>query len=206
MYLSHNKSPLQTCLPENVQQKPGIAKLGTHSVTFLNGEEAELDVLLLCTGYHYHFPFLSSDCQVQISDERISPLYKHLVHIDHPTMAFVGIPKTICPFPQFDVQVRFFVSSLCGQFTLPSREEMISDTERDFQRRLSEGLPPRYAHVLGPWQWGYNDELAELAHIQLIPRVVQKLYDYVHETRVSDIARYKDRNYEITSEEDFKAV
>ncbi|XP_048745451.1 uncharacterized protein LOC125658271 [Ostrea edulis] len=203
VYLSHNKPPLQTYLPDNVQQKPGIKKLGTRSVTFLNGDETDTDVLLLCTGYHYYFPFLSEDCQVQISDERITPLYKHLIHIDHPTMAFVGIPKTICPFPQFDVQIRFFLSSLSGKFRLPSKEDMLLDTEQDFQSRLSQGLLVRYAHVLGTRQWGYNDELADLAGVELIPRVVQNLYDYVHETRVKDIVRYKNRNYEIIDSERF---
>lgn len=206
MYLSHNKARLETYLPENVNQEPGIQVLGPHSVIFVNGEEVEIDVLLLCTGYHYHFPFLSEDCQVQISDKRLTPLYKHLIHIDHPTMAFVGIPKTICPFPQFDVQVQFFLSSLSGRFRLPSKADMLSDTERDFQRRLSEGLPPRYAHVLGPRQWEYNDELAQLADIELIPRVVQKLYDYVHETRVKDIVHYKNRNYKLVDSEDFQVL
>ncbi|XP_061166322.1 uncharacterized protein LOC133175230 [Saccostrea echinata] len=204
VYLSHNKPPLQTYLPNNVQQKPGIKELGSKSVIFNNGDEAKIDVLLLCTGYHYHFPFLSDDCQVQISDERLTPLYKHLIHIDHPTMAFIGIPKTICPFPQFDVQVRFFLSSLSGKIKLPSGEEMKQDMECDFERRLALGFPPRYAHVLGPRQWEYNDELAELAGVELIPRVVQNLYDYVHETRVKDIVHYKDNNYELVDSERFR--
>ena len=41
----------------------------------------EMDTILLCTGYHYTFPFLSPECGVNVSeDERVTPLWKHLTH------------------------------------------------------------------------------------------------------------------------------
>jgi hypothetical protein len=189
-----------------MQQKPGIKKLGTNSVTFLNGDEADIDVLLLCTGYHYHFPFLSEECRVQISDGRITPLYKHLIHIDHPTLAFVGILRLISPFLQFDIQVRFFLASLTGNVKLPSKEAMLLDTEADFQRRLAEGLPARHAHVLGPRQWEYHSELADMAGVDRLPAVVQKLFDYVLECRYKNIVDFKKTNYTILNSEIFRKV
>ncbi|KAK3086070.1 hypothetical protein FSP39_013045 [Pinctada imbricata] len=206
VYLSHNKAPLQTFLPQNVEQHSGIQRLTEKSVIFKSGEEREIDVLLLCTGYHFHFPFLTGECQVDTTDERITPLYKHLIHIDFPTMAFVGILKTICPFPLFEMQVKFFVATLDGTFKLPSKEKMLEDTEIDFKTRQEQGLPRRYAHTMGTRQWSYNDELADLANIERIPKVVQNLYDGVHVMRVKDIANYKKINYELIDSETYKEL
>ncbi|XP_071172349.1 uncharacterized protein [Mytilus edulis] len=207
LYMSHNKAVLQTVLPNNVEQRPGIKQLNKHSVIFKDDSEEEIDVLLLCTGYLYNFPFLSEDIGLQVEEERIWPLYKHVIHTHYPSLSFIGILKTICPFPAFDMQVRFVIAGIDGSMPLPSEEEMKKDIDKDFKLRLSEGLPVRYAHNMGPKQWRYNDGLAEMAKIKPLPQVVEKLYDYVHETRVKDIAGYKSVNYSIEGDKDmFKVV
>ena len=83
---------------------------------------------------------------------------------------------------------------------------MLEEEETDFQGRLSQGLPQRYAHQMGPRQWRYNDELADLANIDRIPHVVEVLYDGVHEMRVKDIARYKRINYELIDSETYREI
>lgn len=195
-----------TPLPPNVIQQKGIKALTRNTVIYKNGEEEHLDVLMLCTGYRYSFPYLSDKCQVKIKDERITPLYKHIIHTQFPTMSFIGMCKIICPFPQFDTQVRFVLSTLDGTQVLPSTEEMNNDTATDFTNRLSEGLPIRYAHFMGPRQWEYNDTLAKLAGFSPIPRAIQKLYDAVHESRVKDLPNYKRKQYRITSEDAYEEV
>lgn len=61
--------------------------------------------ILIITGYEYTFPFLNKDCNVMIEDNVVKPLYKHLIHSMFPSLAFIGIPFQICPFPLFDFQV-----------------------------------------------------------------------------------------------------
>lgn len=204
--LSHNKPPLQTVLPENVTQQTGIKQLTHTTVIFNNGDEKPVDVIMLCTGYRYSFPFLSAECAVTIETERVTPLYKHIIHSRHPTLAFIGICKIICPFPQFDNQVRFVLATLDGTCPLPSAADMEADIERDFRQRLAEGLPPRYAHTMGPRQWAYNDMLADMGNFQPIPKAVQNLYDEVHRIRVLDLPNYKNRRYRITGEECFQEL
>lgn len=204
--LSHNKPRLITPLPPNVGQQVGIERLTKDSVVFLNGEEEKIDTLVFCTGYRYKFPFLSESCDIHIEDERVTPLYKHIIHTKFPTLSFIGICKVICPFPQFDQQVQLVLATLDGTLKLPSQKEMNRDIQEDFERRLAEGLPPRYAHTMGPRQWGYNDSLAEIGQFEPIPRAVQMLYDEVHDTRVNDLPNYKKKLYEITGEDTFRAV
>ncbi|XP_076470292.1 uncharacterized protein LOC143300470 [Babylonia areolata] len=206
VYLCHNKAPLQSKLPPNVQQKPGIRSVKGSTVTLNNEEEITVDCLLFCTGYRYDFPFLTDSCNLRIEDERVTPLYKHLIHTQLPSLSFIGICKTVCPFPQFHIQVLLVLATLDGSCRLPSREEMDADAEADFQKRLSEGLPKRYAHLMAVRQWDYNDVIAHMAGCRPIKRGVQSLYDAVHEVRVKNLMDYKKVNYEMIDEEHFQIV
>ena len=70
-----------------------------------DGSKIEVDAVLLCTGYHYDFPFLSQECNVEVQGRVVQPLYKHMLHPDHPTIAFIGIPTLVrC----FEKNVIFF--------------------------------------------------------------------------------------------------
>ncbi|ESO82679.1 hypothetical protein LOTGIDRAFT_177635 [Lottia gigantea] len=206
VYLSHNKAPLTSILPANVEQKSGIQEVKDTSVIFKNGEICDADVLLLCTGYYFTFPFLTEKCHLSINDERVTPLYKHVIHTELPSLSFIGICKTICPFPLFNNQVQFVLGSLDGTFSLPSEEEMNKDTQNDFEKRLSEGLPPRYAHHMGPRQWNYNQQLENIANLKPIPRSVQVLYDMVHKKRVQNLPGYKKVNYKMVGPEEFETI
>ncbi|KAH3772799.1 dimethylaniline monooxygenase [N-oxide-forming] 1-like [Dreissena polymorpha] len=204
--LSHNKPRLPTVLPENVNQKTGIKQLTHNTVVFNNGDEEPVDVIMLCTGYRYSFPFLSAECAVTIEEERVTPLYKHIIHSRLQTLSFIGICKIICPFPLFDNQVRFVLATLDGSCPLPPAADMEADIERDFRQRLAEGLPARHAHTMGSRQWAYNDMLASMGNFQSIPRAIQNLYDEVHRIRVLDLPNYKNRRYKITGEEGFQEL
>lgn len=48
-------------------------------------------MLHLISGYHFKYPFLSSDCGIYVDNEFVQPLYKHIINAEHPTMAFLGI-------------------------------------------------------------------------------------------------------------------
>lgn len=181
----------------------GIQEVKEKTVILTDEQELEVDTILLCTGYKYTFPFLTPDCQLHVEGERVMPLYKHLIHTGLPSLCIVGICKIICPFPQFDCQVRFFLATLDGSLVLPTQEEMDADTQADYEWRLSQGMPHRYAHLMGPLQWPYNDELTAMAKLNSIPKVVQNLYDFVHETRVKNLVGYKSKNYELLCETEF---
>ena len=193
-------------LPANVSQQVGIEQITEDSVIFLNGEERKIDTLMLCTGYRYRFPFLSESCDIHIEDERVTPLYKHIIHTKFPMVSFIGICKTICPFPQFDQQVRFVLRSLDGSMVLPSQQEMDHEIQEDFEKRLREGLPRRHAHTMGTRQWEYNDSLAKQGKFEPIPRAVQTLYDEVHNMRVKNLPTYKKRLYELTGPDSFREI
>ncbi|MPC17831.1 Flavin-containing monooxygenase FMO GS-OX-like 4 [Portunus trituberculatus] len=143
--LSHNH-PVQipSELPPNIRQVRGIVAAYEDGFVFGDGSQADADVLLCCTGYEFTFPFLSEECGVTVENNIVKPLYKHLIHTAFPTMAFVGIPFQIVPFPLFDVQVQFFLSSLKQDITLPDKTAMDQDTQAAFAEHIDKGKAVKF--------------------------------------------------------------
>lgn len=56
-------------------------------------------------GYKYAYPFLSVDSGIHVDDNFVQPLYKHVINIEHPTMAFIGIPQSSLNYYLYDRQV-----------------------------------------------------------------------------------------------------
>ena len=185
---------MQTC---------GIKTVLPNGVLLQDNQEIQVDSMVLCTGYKYDFPFLSKECQLSTAGERVTPLYKHVIHINYPSLSFIGLCKQICPFPQFQCQVLFAIAALDGTMKLPSKAEMLESEEADYQKRLSEGLPHRFAHKMGDRQWAYNDELAELGGFEPIPKVLQKIYEYISINRRKNVLEYQKINVRIVNSEEF---
>ncbi|XP_033755721.1 LOW QUALITY PROTEIN: dimethylaniline monooxygenase [N-oxide-forming] 1-like [Pecten maximus] len=206
VYLSHRLPRLQTYLPDNLEQKPGIKHVTEYTVVFENDEEVTADALVFCTGYRFSFPFLSPECRVKTDNERIVPLYKHLIHTEYPSLSIVGILKKDCPFLSIYHQVLFVIATLDGTVELPVREEMDADTDKDFRSRLERGKPDRHAHHMGTLQWQYYNEFADLAGFERIPPVLALLYDTVLKTRAEDTINFKTINYKITGLNTYETI
>ncbi|XP_069693152.1 uncharacterized protein [Periplaneta americana] len=205
IYLSHNLPDPLTCnLPPNVKQVPGIKSASSEGFTFMDDSKVEADALIYCTGYKFNFPFLTPECEVRIDGRRVMPLYKHLIHTEMPTMCFVGLPFQVLPFPLFHFQIQYFIKTLDGSITLPSKEEMDEETERDFQKRLAMDMPPTYAHKMGSLQWDYFGELADCLGLKRLPPVVRMVYDYVADRRKQDLMHYKTESYTLLDHGNFE--
>lgn len=190
--LSHHfKEKIDTKFPDNVIQKPDIVSLDEESVTFADGSTHKIDDVFYCTGYQYSFPFLSEKCNVKVENNRVQPLYKHTIHIDYPTLCFIGLPFYVCAFSLFDLQARFFLSLLEGGWQLPSREEMVRDTEAEAAERLAAGLGSRQFHQMGERQGRFYRELAAEARVRPLPPVLATLHDESSRRFLEDLPGYR---------------
>lgn len=96
------------------------------AVRFRNGQiETNLDAVIFCTGYLYSYPFLSALLPPVIgTGERVQHLYQHVFSIDHPSLAFVGLPKPIIPFPTCESQAAAIARVWSNRLQLPSASAM----------------------------------------------------------------------------------
>ncbi|KAM3524570.1 hypothetical protein MY4038_007695 [Beauveria bassiana] len=118
------------------------------SVRFANGEtESDIDAVVFCTGYLYSFPFLQSLGSVLVSDGAcVHGLYQHVFHIDDPTLAFLGLPQRIVPFPFAEGQAAWVSRVWAGRLVLPPTPEM-----RAWETALVKAKGTAAAlHAMGP--------------------------------------------------------
>jgi len=205
VYLAHNNPLLTTRLPHNVAQVRGVAScIGQSAFLLTDGSKVQCNAVILATGYEYTFPFLSESCKIKVENRQVQTLYKHLISVEHPTLCFVGIPVQICPFPQFDLQIRYFVKLLTGQVQLPTKAEMCEETKQEMEwKKNNLGMPEKHFHKMGALQWKYNKEIAELGGLKPISNGVENLYNAVHERRKTNLPDYKKDSYSLVGEESF---
>ncbi|CAN6856797.1 unnamed protein product [Brassica oleracea] len=152
-------------------KQPGYSNLWMHSmiervnkdgsVVFQNGQTILVDVIMHCTGYKYHFPFLETNGSVTIDDNRVGPLYKHVFPPElAPWLSFIGIPWQVVPFPLFELQSKWIAGVLSGRIMLPSKEDMMEDIKSLYATLEAQGIQKRYTHRMGIAQFEYNDWLA----------------------------------------------
>ncbi|VVA32827.1 PREDICTED: flavin-containing monooxygenase [Prunus dulcis] len=156
---------------ETLEKQPGYNNMWLHSmiksvqedgsVVFRNGSVVLADVILHCTGYKFHFPFLETNGMVTVDDNRVGPLYKHVFPPDlAPSLSFVGLPWKVAPFPMFEFQSKWIAGILSNRIALPSREEMMEDVKAFYSLLEASGIPKRYTHNIADYQFGYDDWLA----------------------------------------------
>ncbi|XP_016651229.1 PREDICTED: flavin-containing monooxygenase FMO GS-OX-like 5 [Prunus mume] len=156
---------------ETIEKQPVYNNMWLHSmiksvqedgsVAFRNGSVVLADVILHCTGYKFHFPFLETNGIVTVDDNRVGPLYKHVFPPDlAPSLSFVGLPWKVAPFPMFEFQSKWIAGILSNRIALPSREEMMEDVKAFYSLLEASGTPKRYTHNIADYQFGYDDWLA----------------------------------------------
>ena len=128
------------------------------AVRFKDGHiETDIDAILFCTGYYYSFPFLSSLTPPLVgTGDRVQNLYQHLFYRHHPSLAFIGVPANIIPFPTFEGQASVVSRVWSDRLNLPSVDEM-EEWERNL---LVERGAGKSFHVLRfPKDFDYHNEM-----------------------------------------------
>ncbi|KAF5772514.1 putative flavin monooxygenase, FAD/NAD(P)-binding domain superfamily [Helianthus annuus] len=164
---------------DNVWLRPMIESANEDgTISFPHGFKISADIILHCTGYKYHFPFLDTQGIVTVDDNRVGPLYKHVFPPSlAPWLSFVGLPWKIAPFPQFELQCEWIAGILSGRISLPSQNEMMKDVEAFYDSLQASGVPKRYTHNMTGYQFEYNDWLATQCGAPKTEEWRKKIYD-----------------------------
>ncbi|XVF51689.1 hypothetical protein PTKIN_Ptkin04bG0204700 [Pterospermum kingtungense] len=153
------------------EKQPGYDNMWFHSmieranedgsIIFQNDKVVVADTIVHCTGYKYHFPFLETNGKVNVDDNRVGPLYKHVFPPAlAPCLSFVGLPLKVIPFVMCELQSKWIAAILSGRIALPPMEEMMKDIEAFYLRLKSSGTPNCYTHDLFHSQFEYYNWIA----------------------------------------------
>ncbi|XP_031617072.1 dimethylaniline monooxygenase [N-oxide-forming] 3-like [Contarinia nasturtii] len=136
--------------------------IGTNQVEFEDGTCLNFTDVIYATGYKYSYPFLDENVGIHVEDNYVKPLYKQILNIEYPTMAFIGIPYSGAHNKMCDLQARFALTFISRAKQVPSHTEMLIDMESQ---------PKNEPHFLGVRQINYYKQLADTAGIENIPEV-----------------------------------
>ncbi|KAH6652166.1 hypothetical protein BKA67DRAFT_520557 [Truncatella angustata] len=145
----------QTGTPEDVREHVGFEEVAEIShflperrgVQLKDGRQvADLDAVLFCTGYLYTFPFFrdaelkgegeAGEGEKIVTDGRkVHGLYKHFLHIRHPTLAFLALPIKVIPFPFSEAQAAVLARAWANELPLPPAREMLEWERREAKER-----------------------------------------------------------------------
>ena len=132
----------------------------------------DVDVIIFCSGYDYSFPFINEQSNLDLQsipgERRVSPLFEQLWHAKHPSLAFIGLPHSVVPFPMFEIQANAVRIASEQYFTgqksiLPSLSDRLKAAKRDAESGGPDN-PGRVqdTHYLGSHQWDYCRKLAKI--------------------------------------------
>lgn len=97
-------------------------------IYFSDGTEAEVDVIIQCTGYHTEFPFLPPKYQVPLTNN-----YKFIFNVEDPSLAFIGYVRPIVgSIPLLsEVQSCLTARVFSGAVQLPENGDLVNETNKD---------------------------------------------------------------------------
>ena len=177
----------------NVHCHADITDYETSTFHFADGEEiSQIDTLIYCTGYAYEFPFFSPDL-LNCNGERIDDLYLDLIHAELPTLAFIGIPSLIIPFPLFDAQSRWLSALWQGTFTLADRSARKAWVQARCQAFQALDKPDRAFHRLGEAQMTYMRQLLAQAGEPSLPHEFESATRTAQRHRLEYAGSFRDQ-------------
>ncbi|XP_050521460.1 uncharacterized protein LOC126894462 [Daktulosphaira vitifoliae] len=206
VFLSHhNPKMFNLNVPSNYFHKTDIKELVEDGVIFVDGSYEQVDAVIYCTGYSYTYPFLTPECHIKIENNVIKTLFKHMVNIEHPTMAFIGVPRNTTGFYLFDFQSKIYKKILEGSMKLPSKEEMYKNTHEEAEARLASGQREKDFHQLGRTKWAMNyyTSVTNLAGVEHPPPVLLQIYFDGLERLSQDFLNFRNDTYKILDKEHY---
>ena len=187
------QSPPLSAQSGGIRRCPPVAGLDGGDAVLANGERIpDVDAIVFCTGYRYRFPFLARSL-VQVGDNWVMGLYRQLVAMADPTLAFIGLPFRIVPFPLFQRQARWFARALASRFRLPSLAERHQDHRDEIDRLRRAGIAERHFHRLGDGQFGYLDQIATQCGDEPVPDWFTALWHEHHANALRHPKDYRHR-------------
>ncbi|KAH7017960.1 uncharacterized protein B0I36DRAFT_394475 [Microdochium trichocladiopsis] len=147
--------------PEGIEWKPIIKEFGTDGRITFNDESYldDVDIVVYCTGYKTSFPFWNEKANGRAlwdyAENRLRGCYWHTFLRDFPTIALVGVPRTLT-FRSFEYQAIAIarIWSNRNSTALPSLRDQEEWEKARAKRTRSEG---KKFHDI-PWDNGETTE------------------------------------------------
>lgn len=126
--IAYRTAPMGFHWPEGVQEVPALTRVEGKTAHFKDGSSAEVDAIILCTGYQHSFPFIADGLRLRTANILYPEnLYKGVFWLDNPRIMYLGMQDQFYTFTLFDAEAWYARDYILGRIELPSRPEMAAD-------------------------------------------------------------------------------
>ncbi len=154
--VAHRTAPMGYDWPDNWKEVPALVKVEGNTATFKDGTTADVDAVILCTGYQHHFPFMPEELRLVCPNVLATPmLYKGVAFIDNPKVFYLGMQDQWYTFNMFDAQAWWARDVIMGRIDVPAKADMQADI--DARMKAESELEDDYACI--DYQGAYTQEL-----------------------------------------------
>ena len=126
--VSHRTAPMGFDWPDNWKEVPLLQKVEGNTCTFKDGSTADVDAIILCTGYLHYFPFMAPELRLRTANRlATADLYKGVMWVDNPKLFYLGMQDQWYTFNMFDAQAWYVRDIVMGRIQAPDRDARAAD-------------------------------------------------------------------------------
>lgn len=195
--ISWKDKPLGHNWHRGIEERQLVEKFQGNTAYFKDGTTAEVDVVLLCTGYRLEFPFLSDELRLK-SKMLFHPenLYNGILWMNggNDKLMYNGLQYTIFNFTLFEAQAVWSCGNIMGTLKLPPREEMRAEIEEWGQKVKDATRNRDYYDIVG-FNFQYFKHMVETVGYTKDVLEARELLEQWWEHRKDDTNTWKDKQF-----------
>lgn len=193
IYSCYRSTPMGYDFPENWEEKYKLLHVDKDTAYFGDGSSAQVDAIILCTGYLHHFPFLPDELCLKTKN-RLYPLglYEGVVWEKNPRLFYLGMQDQWYTFNMFDAQAWYVRDVILGTIPLPEPAAMAEASKKWHAQEVKLNTPEELIEFQGK----YVQHLIEQTDYPTfdIERVNQIFLEWI-EDKQEDLMQFRDRTY-----------
>jgi len=188
-----NRHPMGYPWPAGISEVPLLTHVSGHSVHFLDGTQEDVDVIVICTGYEYSFPFLPPQLKTRANNTLvIEDLYKGVFFIERPELMYLGIQNQVYTFLMLDLQAMLARRAVTNKFALPTKQHMVEDIHAWIQKQDN-------LDAVKDWHALQTEYLKELNSLVMLVDdkdfLCLQMPDEAEEDKVEDISQFRNGTF-----------
>lgn len=127
----YRQTPMDYKWPKNWSERSQLISVDQTHAYFGDGSSAQVDAIILCTGYIHSFPFIEESLRLK-TNNILYPLglYKGVAWEKNPKLFYLGMQDQWYSFNMFDAQAWYTRDIILGKIALPAYEDMLADTQK----------------------------------------------------------------------------
>jgi len=127
--LSYRSKPTGFKWPKGIREIPQLVKFEDGLFHFADGSTDRFDVVMFCTGYQHHFPFLADE--ITLTDAKnllhVDGLYKGVILNKNPRVMYIAMQDQYYTFTMFDAQACYARDYILGKFKIKDEKERTAE-------------------------------------------------------------------------------